>query len=163
MPAPLAVAVTKMKQKTKREEFCFSFLTWVYAAFPETYAFAPTRKPVQGSRSNASDRHSLNCLHVRNLLCLEEDLVDRICFAGMSKAWCWCFLLVHSLLCFVSGYFHLGHSFTSDEAAHPAYRWTPFSVLSLRCVMCQCVSGCVAMSVSVSTVSRSPEGDPGDC
>ena len=43
-----------MKQKTKREEFCFSFLTWLYAAFPETYAFAPTRKPVQGSRSNAS-------------------------------------------------------------------------------------------------------------
>ena len=36
-----------MKQKTKREEFCFSFLTWVYAAFPETYAFAPTRKPIQ--------------------------------------------------------------------------------------------------------------------
>ena len=129
-----------MKQKTKREEFCFSFLTWLYAAFPETYAFAPTRKPVQGSRSNASDRQSLNCLHVRNLLCLEEDLVDRICFAGMSKAWCW------SFFCWFTRCFVLWVDiFTSGIAS----RQTPHITgpHSLRCVsscpavlQCQCQS-----------------------
>ena len=139
-----------MKQKTKREEFCFSFLTWLYAAFPETYAFAPTRKPVQGSRSNASGP-SVPQLSA----CQEFTLFGR--GFRWSDLFCWnvkglvleFFLLVHSLLCFVSGYFHLGHSFTSD----PAYHWTPFSE------MCQLVSGCVAMSVSVSTVSKSPEDD----
>lgn len=110
------------------------------------------------SNTKASPRQQKQCIRpsVPQLsACQEFTLFGR--GFSWSDLFCWnvkglvleFFLLVHSLLCFVSGYFHLGHSFTSD----PAYHWTPFSE------MCQLVSGCVAMSVSVSTVSKSPEDD----
>lgn len=101
----------------------------------------------QSSRSNASDRPSPNCLHVRNLLCLEEDLLDRICSTGMSKAcFCWFCSLV-ALFC--EWIFSPGACLHVSQAAHCTHITGPILRAPEMChsVMCQPVSGCVAMSV----------------
>ena len=116
----------------------------------------------QSSRSNASDHPSLNCLHVRNLLCLEEDLLDRICFTGMSKAcFCWFYSLV-ALFC--EWIFSPGACLHVSQAPHCTAHTSLDPFWDVSCVspvsQCPVVLQC---QLSVSTVSKSLSLSATDC
>lgn len=144
-----------MKQKTKREEFCFSFLTWVYAAFPETYAFAPTRKPIQ----------AVEAMH-------PTIIPSTVCISGIYFVWkriylirsilldCQRSVFAGSLVALFCEWIFSPGAYLHVSPVCTGWRTGPHSPSqSPRCGTCvssQC-SAVAQCQVSVSTVSRSPE------
>ena len=152
----LAVAVTnETENQTGRVLFFFPYLG--LCSISGNLCFCSNTKANPSSRSNASDHQSLNCLHIRNLLCLKEDLLDRIYFTGMSKVcFCWisrCFVLWVDIFTWGIPSRQPGlHSRAGHTGPH-----SPSQCASHVSLVCQPVSGVLQYQLSVSTVSRSPE------
>ena len=146
-----------MKQKTKREEFCFSFLTWVYAAFPETYAFAPTRKPIQAVEAmHPTISPSTVCISGIYFVWKRIYLIGSILLECQRSVFAGSLVALFCEWIFSPGaYLHVSpglHSRAGHTGPH-----SPSQCASHVSLVCQPVSGVLQCQLSVSTVSRSPE------